>query len=477
MEYTQQKKRAENNTPDRSSASAFGEFSGNIPNSTMLEMLDNQIPAAEEEADRLSAGVTASTPEALKEAMGERMGADFSNVEFHTGSDAAGRAESMGARAWTEGNDVYFGEGGFDPAVAAHELVHTAQQGAVEADTPTMDVESGTVQMWPKWLKKFGKLFHRKKGSQNPVQNPVQIPVENPVVHNAVDPAVTAFENTDMPIPDDKDYKGPDAIYDENTKFAQGSIGALTEDVDYDELDDTEEDEIPEAVNNAETLGNLSDSFYKVMNGVKDNGEIGEKPGRNARSRGMLNTTVNTAFTSLGSENVPAGGLSMADPAMHTSLVNQSARRLARLYGETGLSQEDARAVMAEEGKKYLSAMEDYKLSDDKKALREASDTKAYVDLAERLGGVDFKDKKSGSAIEDAVRQVQVPSRMRRDKERTWRPVEAANVARHGDTAANAKPIAEIIRLLGRTPTREEYLSMEKMTMEYPQWVKLLTQK
>ena len=59
--------------------------------------------------------------------MGRKMGADFSGVRFHTGKAAEAKASAVDARAYTSGNDVYFGEGGFDPAVAAHELVHTAQ--------------------------------------------------------------------------------------------------------------------------------------------------------------------------------------------------------------------------------------------------------------------------------------------------------------------------------------------------------------
>ena len=41
-----------------------------------------QIPQAEAEADHLSAGVTGSSPDAVKEDMGRRLGADFSGVRF-----------------------------------------------------------------------------------------------------------------------------------------------------------------------------------------------------------------------------------------------------------------------------------------------------------------------------------------------------------------------------------------------------------
>lgn len=109
---------------------------------------DNQIPAAESEADRLASGVrNAFTPEAVKARMGEAMGADFSGVRFHTDSANAARTDAMGAQAYTSGKDVYFGEGGFDPGTAAHELVHTVQQGAVDSSVPTVSAPAGGVQM------------------------------------------------------------------------------------------------------------------------------------------------------------------------------------------------------------------------------------------------------------------------------------------------------------------------------------------
>ncbi|MGN0688089.1 MAG: DUF4157 domain-containing protein [Oscillospiraceae bacterium] len=142
--------------PSRSSVEELGKrLHSRIP--TVQQRTQAQIPAAESEADRLSASVTGGSPQAVKAAMGRRMGADFSGVRFHTGADAAAKADSMGARAYTSGADVYFGRGGFDASVAAHELVHTAQQGMVDSGVSTMSTPVGGVQMMklPSWLK-FG---------------------------------------------------------------------------------------------------------------------------------------------------------------------------------------------------------------------------------------------------------------------------------------------------------------------------------
>lgn len=121
----------------------------------------NQNPVAEQEADVIATGIRARDPEQVKAELGEQMGADFSNVRFHTGLDAREHADSIGARAYTSGADVYFGSGGFDPQIAAHELVHTVQQGAVDSPMSTVAAPMGGVQMklhTPGFLKKlFGK--------------------------------------------------------------------------------------------------------------------------------------------------------------------------------------------------------------------------------------------------------------------------------------------------------------------------------
>ena len=106
-------------------------LSSGTPNSIMREMLDPRLSSAEEEADRLSAGITSGTPDSVRREMGSRLGSDLSSVHFHSGPDSIRKNEDLGSRAYTQRNDVYFGRGGFEARVAAHELVHTVQQGAV----------------------------------------------------------------------------------------------------------------------------------------------------------------------------------------------------------------------------------------------------------------------------------------------------------------------------------------------------------
>jgi Domain of unknown function (DUF4157) len=66
--------------------------------------------------------------------MEARFGHDFRNVRVHTGPEAAAKARSLGAAAFTLGRDLVFGAGRYAPQTAAgrqliaHELTHVVQQ-------------------------------------------------------------------------------------------------------------------------------------------------------------------------------------------------------------------------------------------------------------------------------------------------------------------------------------------------------------
>ena len=117
-----------------------------LPNSLVSRIMED--PGAEKEADRLSQGITSTTPDGIMQEMGSRLNADFSGVRFHSDANSVNRSQLMGARAWAQGKDVYFGKGGFSPSVAAHELVHTVQQGAVSGNV-SESMPMGAVQMIP----------------------------------------------------------------------------------------------------------------------------------------------------------------------------------------------------------------------------------------------------------------------------------------------------------------------------------------
>lgn len=70
----------------------------------------------------------------MRNEMEGRFGESFSNVRVHTDAAAGDAARNLGARAFTTGQDIYFGQGAYQPespqgrGLLAHELTHTIQQ-------------------------------------------------------------------------------------------------------------------------------------------------------------------------------------------------------------------------------------------------------------------------------------------------------------------------------------------------------------
>ncbi|WP_235299116.1 eCIS core domain-containing protein [Portibacter marinus] len=81
-------------------------------------------------------------PEEVQNKMESSFGADFSNVNIHNNSS---NADSLGAQAYTQGNDIHFAPGKYNPGTQSgqellgHELTHVVQQRAGRV--------SGTKQM------------------------------------------------------------------------------------------------------------------------------------------------------------------------------------------------------------------------------------------------------------------------------------------------------------------------------------------
>ena len=82
-----------------------------------------------------SAGKGASLPNDKSEGWGQRMGSDLSKVKVHTDDQADAMSRSIGAKAFTYGQDIYFKKGEYQPGtkagdhLLAHETAHTVQQG------------------------------------------------------------------------------------------------------------------------------------------------------------------------------------------------------------------------------------------------------------------------------------------------------------------------------------------------------------
>jgi hypothetical protein len=81
-----------------------------------------------------SAGNGAKLPDDVRGQMEQGFGTDFGHVRVHDNSSAHQMNDSLGAQAFTHGNDIYFNKGKFNPAdnagqhLLAHELTHVIQQ-------------------------------------------------------------------------------------------------------------------------------------------------------------------------------------------------------------------------------------------------------------------------------------------------------------------------------------------------------------
>jgi Domain of unknown function (DUF4157) len=100
-----------------------------------------------------SKGGGSPLPDNTRSSMESAMGADFSNVRVHTGSNAVQMSQDLNAHAFTHGSDVYFNEGKYNPSgteggrLLAHELTHTVQQGGTQEQSHnTNQVQNKKIQ-------------------------------------------------------------------------------------------------------------------------------------------------------------------------------------------------------------------------------------------------------------------------------------------------------------------------------------------
>ena len=92
-------------------------------------------PELEQSIER-SRGKGQALPENLRRSMEGPFGEDFSGVRVHTDAQAHDLNDSVSARAFTTGQDIFFRKGEYNPGsdggkqILAHELTHVVQQGA-----------------------------------------------------------------------------------------------------------------------------------------------------------------------------------------------------------------------------------------------------------------------------------------------------------------------------------------------------------
>lgn len=111
-----------------------------IPGRTVFSLQrvagDAGFEAGSEVESRIAAqrGGGQPLPQNVRRQVEPRLGADFSGVRIHTDPEADVLNQSLKARAFTTGEDIFFRRGGYNPASAAgqellaHELTHVVQQ-------------------------------------------------------------------------------------------------------------------------------------------------------------------------------------------------------------------------------------------------------------------------------------------------------------------------------------------------------------
>jgi hypothetical protein len=98
-----------------------------------------------ERAIESSSGGGQSLDSGIQKQMGHALNADFSGVRVHTDAGADGLNNSLSARAFTTGRDIYFRQGEYNPGsssgreLLAHELTHVVQQNPDKVQTKPDD--------------------------------------------------------------------------------------------------------------------------------------------------------------------------------------------------------------------------------------------------------------------------------------------------------------------------------------------------
>lgn len=115
------------------------------------DIATDTAPASVESKLSSSKGNGDSLPGEVRNNMEDHIGADFSNVKIHTGTEAEQMSKDLHAQAFTHGSDIYFNSGKYDTQsksgqhLLAHELTHTVQQGAALQRKETPEVQRAPV--------------------------------------------------------------------------------------------------------------------------------------------------------------------------------------------------------------------------------------------------------------------------------------------------------------------------------------------
>lgn len=161
-----------------------------------------------------------------KSSMENAFGTDFSSVKIHTDTSASQMSRDIHAKAFTNGSDIYFNKGQYDPGstsgkrLLAHELTHVVQQGGAErvnfiqrdlaVDPPNPDAE--VAELTEEEIRDAIEYNSRRFRDENELMN------LRDVLGQPSEPAVM----------DEETVRGVLQFQAENTLDQDGKIGPLT---------------------------------------------------------------------------------------------------------------------------------------------------------------------------------------------------------------------------------------------------------
>jgi|GEM_PF-1918398 len=169
----------------------------------------------------------------LQQSMGQAMGADFSRVKIHTDAKSDQLNESIQAKAFTTGHDVFFRRGAYEPGsrggqeLIAHELTHVVQQNGnnIQAKPDTSTIQRVSVKERIKFFESLGVKNESKGG----------IPLEAKDISPVIAPTKEEGSNPSGPygLTEEKDSNssGPYGLTEEKDSNPSGPYG-LTEEKD-----------------------------------------------------------------------------------------------------------------------------------------------------------------------------------------------------------------------------------------------------
>ena len=121
--------------------SRMNDGEGILPDGTVHPDVESAIAQKRGSGTSLDAGV--------RERFSDGLGDSLDDVRVHTDEGAGQLAESVSARAFASGNDLFFGKGEYQPGssggdeLLAHELTHVVQQRGAPESGPMQVSEPG----------------------------------------------------------------------------------------------------------------------------------------------------------------------------------------------------------------------------------------------------------------------------------------------------------------------------------------------